>query len=39
MEKEFVKEEIKIIYKLPKKERNIKIYGKDFVKNNKDNCY
>ena len=36
--KEEKNNEIKIIYNISKNENNIKIFGKEFVKYNKNNC-
>ena len=33
------KNEINIIYKINKNEKNIKLFGQKFVKNNKQNCF
>ena len=38
MEKCFINEEIKIIYKVSKGDNVVKIFGKNFVKNNINNC-
>ena len=34
-----IKKEINIIYKITKNDKNIKLFGKEFVENNKENCY
>ena len=33
------KNEINIIYNIKQNEKEIRIFGKEFVKNNKNNCY